>query len=125
LIVLAELMDPRKPMILTLAHWLVSGLALLLTSAIVPGFRIRGFGTALLASFIIGVLNRLVYPILFLLTLPLTLVTLGLFLVVLNAIVLKICAAFLKNFEISGWLAAIFGAIILSVTSSLLHWLLI
>ena len=85
----------------------------------------RGFTTALLASFVIALLNVLVWPILFLLTLPLTVVTLGLFLLVLDAIVLKICAAFMKNFEISGWLSAIFGAAILALTSSLLHWLLV
>src|SRR5262245_22833910 len=109
----------------TLAHWFVSALALLVTSAIVPGFRMRGFTTALLASFVIGILNVLVWPILFLLTLPFTVVTFGLFLLVLDAIVLKICAAFLKNFEISGWLSAIFGAAILAMASSLLHWLVV
>ena len=108
-----------------LLHWLVSALALALTSAIVPGFRIRGFGTALIAVLVIGLANHLVWPVLFLLTLPLTVLTLGLFIFVVDAMVLKLCAAFMKNFEISGWLSAIFGAVILSLSSSLLHWLLV
>jgi len=108
-----------------LAHWIVSGLALALTAALVPGFRIRGFGSALIASLIIGLANLFLRPILVFLTFPLTLLTLGFFLFVVDAIVLRICAAFLKNFEITNWLSAIFGAILLALTSTFLHWLLI
>jgi putative membrane protein len=102
-------------------HWVVSSVALLVTGAIVPGFHLRGFTTAMIATFLIGLCNYVVWPILFVLTLPLTIVTLGLFVFVLDAIVLKVCAAFLKDFEISGWLSAILGAVILAVSSSVLH----
>ncbi len=107
-----------------LGHWLVSGLALAITAAVIPGFRIRGFFTILVAVFLIGVANTLIWPVLFVLTLPLTIVTLGLFVFVLNAIILRLCAAFLKDFEISGWLSAIFGAMILAIMSTILHRML-
>ncbi len=108
-----------------IAQWLVSGLALALTAALVPGFRIRGFGTALIASLVIGLLNIFVRPILVFLTLPLTIITIGLFLIVVNAIVLRITAAFLDDMEISNWLSAILGAIVLAFADSLLHYLII
>ena len=108
-----------------LAHWIVSGLALALTAALVPGFRIRGFGSALIASLVIGVANIFLRPLLILLTLPLTILTLGFFILVVDAIILRICAGILKDFEITGWLSAIFGAIILALTSTFLHWLFI
>ncbi len=112
-------------LIIWLAYWVVSGLALALTAAIVPGFRLRGFSTALFASLVIGLANIIIRPLLLFLTLPLTILTLGLFIFVVDAIVLRICAAFLKDFEISGWLSAILGAVILALSSSLLHWVLI
>lgn len=108
-----------------IGHWLVSGLALAVTAAIVPGFRVRGFGTALVASFLIGLANYLVWPVLFFFTLPFTIITLGLFIFVVDAIVLRLVAAMMTNFEISGWLSAIAGAVILSLMSSALHYMLI
>ena len=115
----------HSTLITLLEHWLVSGLALALTAALVPGFRIRGFFTTLMAVFLIGAANSFVWPVLFILTLPLTIITFGLFVFILNAIILRLCAAFLKDFEISGWLSAIAGAMILAIMSSFLHWMLI
>ena len=106
-------------------HWVVSALALAVTAAIVPGFRIRGFTTALIAVVILGVANYTVWPLLVFLTLPLTIVTLGLFLFVVDAIILRLISVFLKDFEISGWISAILAAVILSLTSGILHWLLV
>jgi putative membrane protein len=106
-------------------HWIVSGLALAVAAALTPGFRIRGFSTALFASLLIGGANIVLKPLLVFLTLPLTIITLGLFLFVVDAIILRICAAFLKDFEITGWISAIIGAVFLALTSSLLHWLFI
>jgi putative membrane protein len=107
-----------------LLHWVVSGIALALTAAVVPGFRIRGFGTALIATLLIGLANRLVFPIIFILTLPLTIITFGFFVFVIDAIVLRLCAAFMEDFDISGWFSAILGAIILAILSSGLHWII-
>ena len=112
-------------MVAAILHWVVSSLALALTAAIVPGFRLRGFGTAMIATFILGFLNYLLWPLLVFFTLPFTIITFGLFLYVVDAIVLRVCAWLMKDFEIKGWLAAILGAVILSVTSSLLHYVLV
>lgn len=108
-----------------LMHWIVSGVALALTAAITPGFRVRGFGTALLAAVLIGAANYFVYPVMFWLTLPLSILTLGFFVFVLDAIILRVCAALLDDFDISNWFSAILGAVILSLTSSFLHFLLV
>ena len=108
-----------------IAYWVVSGLALALTAAIVPGFRVRGFTTALIAVLVIGLANRFVWPVLFFLTLPINILTLGLFTFVVSAMVLRLCAAFMKDFEITSWFSAIVGGIILSISSSILHFLLV
>ncbi len=106
-------------------HWLVSALALMITAYIVPGFEVKSFPSALVAALVIGLANLFVWPVLFFLTLPLTVVTLGLFVFVLNAIVLKICAAILRGFTIKGWGSAIFGAMLLSLINTGLHYLLV
>lgn len=108
-----------------LLHWIVSGAALALTAALTPGFRIRGFGAALMASLLIAAVNFFLRPILDFLTFPLTFLTLGFFVFVVDAIILRLCAAFMKDFEISNWLSAIFGAIVLAITSGFLHWIAI
>jgi putative membrane protein len=108
-----------------LLHWIVSAMALGLTAILTPGFRVRGFLTAMMAAFLIAAANYYIRPVLIFLTFPITILTLGLFIFVVDAIILRICAAFLRGFEISGWISAIFGAVLLSLTSGLLHWLLI
>jgi putative membrane protein len=109
----------------TILHWFVSALALLLTSKVIPGFKVSSFGSALWAALIIGLANIVIWPILIFLTLPINILTLGLFTFVVNGAVLKICAALLKGFDINGWLPAIFGAIVLSLVGTLLHYYLV
>jgi putative membrane protein len=96
---------------------LIGALSLWLASAIVPGVDIRGGVTLLIAAILLGVVNALVRPLVVLLTLPLTLVTLGLFLLVVNAAMFGLVAAFLDGFRVSGFWAALFGAIVVSITS--------
>jgi putative membrane protein len=108
-----------------LLHWLVSGFAVLLTSKLIPGFEIEGFFSACIAALFIGLANAVIWPILFFLTLPINILTLGLFTFVINGAVLKICAALLPGFAIQSWLAAIFGSIVLSLISLVLHFLLV
>ena len=98
---------------------------MLVTAKLVRGFYVSGFFSALIAALAIAAANAVLWPVLFVLTLPLTVLTLGLFLFVLNGVVLKICAALLPGFQIESWWAAIFGAIILSFMSSVLHHLLV
>src|SRR5688572_15665420 len=95
---------------------LIAALGLWVASAIIPGFHIVGVGTLLLAGFLLGIVNGFVRPLAILLTLPLTIVTLGLFLFVVNAAMVALVAALLESFTISGFFSAVFGALVVSFT---------
>lgn len=112
-------------MLYTLLHWVVSALAMIVTAYLVRGFKIRNFASALVACLVIGIADVLVRPILLFLTLPLNILTLGLFTFVVNGIVIKLCAALVPGFDVEGWGAAIFGAIVLAITGMGLHYLLV
>lgn len=99
----------------------LNALALLATAYIVPGFKVESFTTAILASLVLGVVNTFIKPILSLITAPLTIITLGLFSFVINAVVLFIVSAVVKGVVIEGWIPAILGAIVLSVVSTILN----
>jgi len=101
---------------------LIAMLGLFLASRLLPGVSIEGTGTFILAAILLGVVNAIVRPIAFILTLPLTIVTLGLFLFVLNAAMFGLVAAFLDNFAIAGFWSALFGAVIVSITSTISSW---
>ncbi len=101
---------------------LIAMLGLYLASEIVPGVRIEGTGSFILAALLLGIVNAIVRPVAFLMTLPLTILTLGLFLFVLNAAMFGLVAALLDNFTVSGFWAAIFGAIVVSLTSTVASW---
>ncbi|MFP6638969.1 MAG: phage holin family protein [Myxococcota bacterium] len=92
-------------------------LGLWVADALVPGIRIAGAGTFILAGILLGVVNALVRPVLLVLTLPFTLITLGLFVLVINAAMLGLVSVFLEQFTISGFWAAFWGAIVISLTS--------
>jgi len=105
-----------------LLRTLIAMLGLFLASRIIPGVSIVGTGTFVLAALLLGLVNALVRPIAFLMTLPLTIITLGLFLLVLNAAMFGLVAAFLDNFTVSGFWAALFGAIVVSISSTIASW---
>lgn len=105
----------------SLVHWLVASLAILTTAYLVPGFRVQNFVSALIAALIIGFVNIAIWPLLVILTLPLTLITFGLFLLVVNGIALKIAAAMTPGFEIEGFFPAVIGAIVLAVVGWLMR----
>lgn len=98
----------------------LNALALLATAYIVPGFRVENFTTAILAAIVLGIVNTFIKPILSLITAPLTLISLGLFSFIVNAVVLFIVSAVVKSVVIDGWIPAILGAIVLSVVSTIL-----
>lgn len=98
---------------------LIIMLGLFLASALVPGVQITGIGSFILAALLLGLVNAFVRPVAFLLTLPLTVVTLGLFLLVVNAAMFGLVAAMLDNFIVAGFWSAIFGAIVVSITGTL------
>ncbi len=99
---------------------LLNALALILTAYIVPGFEVANFQSALLAAIVLAIINTFIKPVLLFLTLPLTVITLGLFIFVVNAIVLFMTTYFVSGLTINGWLPAILGAIVLSVVSTIL-----
>lgn len=106
-----------------LGVWILCALAIYITAAVIPGFTIKGFGAAMIASVVIGLLNATLRWILLILTLPLNILTLGLFTIVINAIILRVSAGLLKGFDIDGWVPAIIGAVVLALVQALLFYL--
>ena len=104
--------------------WILNAVALLVVAYILPGITVASFGSALIAALILGLLNTLVKPLLIVLTLPITIVTLGLFLLVLNALVFWFAGSILKGFQVEGFWWAVIGAIVYSLVSGLLSGLL-
>lgn len=98
----------------------LNALALMATAYVVPGFHVDNFTTALLAGVVLGVVNTFIKPILGFLTAPLTVVTLGLFAFVVNAVVLFIVSYIVPGFQVDGWMAAILGAVVLSIVATVL-----
>jgi len=105
-----------------LLTWLVTALALVITANLVQGFAITSFFAALVAAVVLGLLNAIVKPILVLLTLPITFLTLGLFLFVLNALTIWLAGSITPGFVVSGFLPALLGSIILTIVASVLNF---
>lgn len=96
-----------------LIAWVLSALVVWLTAEVVPGVYLRGFGSALAVALVLGLLNAVVRPILVVLTLPLTLLTLGLFLIVVNAAVVGLAAWLLPGFDVAGFGPAVITTLVL------------
>lgn len=99
-----------------LVRWLIVALSLLVAARFVPGIMIDGIGTLMFAAVLLGLVNAVVRPVVVLLTLPITLITLGLFLLIINAGMLGLVAWLLPQFTIDGFWPAFFGAILVSLT---------
>jgi putative membrane protein len=97
-----------------IARWLLLAAALLLVAHLYPGVTVASFGSAMVAALVLGLLNTLVRPLLVLLTLPVTLITLGLFLFVINALMFWSAASLLEGFAVTGFAAALIGSLIYS-----------
>ncbi len=100
-----------------LVVWLINALALLALPYIVTSVRVESFGTALVAALALGLVNTLIRPVLVVLTLPITVVTLGLFIFVINGLLFWFVASFLKGFHVAGFWSAVLGAIVYAVIS--------
>ena len=104
--------------------WIVAAVSLVITTYIVPGITVVSFPAAMLAAVVIGLVNAVVRPIITLLTLPLSIITLGFFLFVVNAVSLSLASwlagAFSIGFAVNGFWPALFGAIVLSFVSGLI-----
>jgi len=102
-------------------RWLTLTGAIFLTSNLLDGIHVSGFGTAIFAAAMLGILNALFRPILILLTLPINILSLGLFTFVINALLLKTASGVINGFDVDGFWSAIFGSLIISAISWLLN----
>lgn len=100
-----------------LLRWLLNALALLLVAVLVPGVTVDGFYAALIVALVLGIVNALVRPILIFLTLPINVLTLGLFTFVINALLFWFVSTVVKGFHVSGFAAAFWGALVLWAVS--------
>ncbi len=105
-----------------LIRMLITSLGLWVASRVVPGMEISGFGTLLGSALLLGFVNAVVRPLLVLLTLPITILTLGIFLLVINAAMLGLVASLFDNFVINGLFSAILGSVIVSLVSWFASW---
>ena len=101
---------------------LVTAAGLWLATQIVPGISVHSWKSLLAAALLLGIVNAIIRPILVFLTFPITIVTLGLFLLVINGLMLELVAFFLHGFHVHGLLAAILGAIVVGLTSWVASW---
>lgn len=101
-----------------IAHWFIIALALLAAAEFVPGIEVASFYIALIVALIVGILNVFVRPLLILLTLPITLLTLGLFTFVINALLFWFVATFVDGFSVDGFIPAFIGSLILTLAGS-------
>jgi len=102
-------------------HWIVSALAILLTAYILPGVHVSGFVAALVLALVLGIINAFLRPILVVLTLPITILTLGLFVFVINALLIMLAAAILPGFTVASFWWALLFSIVLAIISAILH----
>jgi len=101
--------------------WLLSAVALLAVAYLYSGVQVNSFGSALIAAAVIGLLNMIVRPVLVVLTLPVTIVTLGLFLFVINALLFWAASGLLAGFHVNGFVAALIGSLIYSLLGLLIE----
>lgn len=110
-------------MLAFLLHLILTAAAILIVANIVSGVQVSGFGAALIGALVLGLVNAIVKPIMIVLTLPLTILTLGLFLFVVNALMLWLVAALVPGFHIRGFWAALIGSLLLTLLNILIDWL--
>ena len=106
-------------MLRLLLHWLLSALALILTSRVVPGFEVRSLGSALVAALVIGLLNATVGLLLKVLTFSLSILTLGLFLLMINGLMILVASNIVRGFRVNGIVPAFWGAVVLALLGML------
>lgn len=101
-------------------NWVISGLAIVITAYLLPGIHLSGFKAALLTALVLGLINAFIKPVLSLLTLPLTILTLGLFSLVINALLVMLVTKIVPGFQVQGFLWAVAFSVVLTVV----NWLL-
>jgi len=104
-----------------LLHWAISATSIAIVAYLFPGIELRGVGSALLAPIIIGLINATIGFILKIITLPISILSFGLFFLIINALMLQLAAAIIPGFYVAGFWSAFFGAIVLSIVSTMLR----
>ncbi|HEY1984652.1 MAG TPA: phage holin family protein [Terracidiphilus sp.] len=102
-------------MLKLLLHWILSAIALLIVSRLVPGFVVRGLEPALVAALVIGLLNATVGLVLKIITFPISILTLGIFLLVINGMMILVASSFVRGFFVAGMVPAFWGAVVLAL----------
>ncbi len=105
-----------------LLRFMFAALGLAIAAAVVPGMHFQGSGAVFLAALVLGFVNAVIRPILVILTLPITIVSLGIFLLVINALLLALVAAVVPAFHLSGFLPALLGSVVVSVVGGIASW---
>ena len=108
-----------------IVSWLLGALALWIVAQIIPGIQVASFGDAMIATVIIAIVNAIVGPVLKFLALPFIILTLGLFLLVVNALLLKLASVFTPGFRVHGFLSAVAGSLILTILTSILRYVVL
>ncbi|MBI5604868.1 MAG: phage holin family protein [Deltaproteobacteria bacterium] len=107
-----------------LIKWLINALALYITTYLVRGIAVSGSWSLLVAAALLGILNAVIRPILIILTLPINILTLGLFTLIINGMMLYTVSLLIKGFIIEGFWPAVIGALIISLVSWIINWLI-
>src|SRR5688572_2000206 len=111
-------------MLTLIARWILNAAALLLVAYLYPGVQVETFTAAVIAALVLGLVNAVVRPVLVLLTLPVTVITLGLFLFVINALLFWLVAEIVPGFRVTGFVAALVGSVLFSLITLVTSWLL-
>lgn len=106
-----------------LISWVLSALVIMAAAYLLPGVHVNGFLTALVVALVLGIINAVVKPIIVILTLPITILTLGLFLLVINAVMIMLVSAVVPGFKVDGFMWALIFSIVLSILGAFLHQL--
>ena len=104
--------------------WLISAVSLLIVEHIIPGFEVQSFGSALIAAVVIGLINASIGLFLKIITIPLSILTFGIFLLVINALMLMFASSLLSGFTVTGFWAAFFGAVVLAIVNMVIRSLI-
>ena len=111
-------------MVEIIVHILITSVLLLVVAKIISGIEIKDWGTAIFASIVLGIVNAIIKPILIILTIPITVLTLGLFLLVINALMLWMVGSLVGGVKIKGFWYALLGSIVLSILNTLVYMFL-
>jgi putative membrane protein len=107
-----------------LLEWFTSAISILIAAYLIPGVKVAGIWSALILALVLGLLNSLIKPLLVLLTLPINILTLGLFTLVINALIIMLASSIVKGFEVGGFINALLFSIVLTIIQALFEMII-